>query len=145
MLFQSEDINRVSFVIEGQLSGQVGNQAPFTVSRQRCSELLSQMCGRAFNTCMFSPRWATTETAFHSEQRRPEKQEAALAEWECHLLCSTAGCFLPGVPNAAEVCLSYTPPWSSRVRMQQSQNTQIDTFIWNLSISSKLIRLLTLP
>lgn len=52
-LFKSEDINRGSFVIEGQLSGQIGNQTPFTVSRQLCSELLRQMCGRAFIIWMF--------------------------------------------------------------------------------------------
>lgn len=52
-LFKSEDINGGSFVIEGQLSGHVGNQTPFTVSRQLCRDLLRQTCGRAFNICMF--------------------------------------------------------------------------------------------
>lgn len=68
--FQSEDINGAPFVIGGQLSGQVGNQSPFTVSRQRCSHLLGPTCGCAFNTCRASIC-------------------APAAESECHLPSST--------------------------------------------------------
>lgn len=54
---QSGDINRGSFVIGGQLSGQVANQQPFVVRRRRCGELLDQTCGCAFNFWCRSTPW----------------------------------------------------------------------------------------